>query len=234
MICVTLPITNTSSPPPAVLETQDEILLANLPPTWQLVCDNQIDRQIPLHSVIYMIVNKNDLCTCGISAQHIFLYESMCTCANPDTSVTLYYTDNRALLGYDPSLQNQRQSLEQYQTTVPGYRAPDIFYQKKKSHDKASETISRSKRDILPTKTVHTRKAVNEHKCYQYHRDTYSNNDIVTNISVDDLLSLSFPLLEAVDFMETGKTFLHTVYSTRVSPSRTISCSYNTGYGLLF
>ena len=84
-------------------------------------------------------------------------------CANPDTSITLYYTDNRALLAYDPSLQNQRQSLEQYQMTVPGYRAPDIFYQKKKSHDNTPETISRSKRDILPTKTVHTRKAVNKH-----------------------------------------------------------------------
>ena len=119
------------SPPPAVFETQDEILLANLPPTWQLVCDNQIDRLIPLHSAIYVIVNKNDLYTCGISAQHIFLYESMCTCANPDTTVTLYYTGNRALLAYDPSLQNQRQSLEQYQTMIPGYRAPDIFYQKK-------------------------------------------------------------------------------------------------------
>ena len=131
----------------------------------------------------------------------------MCTCANPDTSVTLYYTDNRALLAYDPSLQNQRQSLEKYQTTVPGYRAPDIFYQKERSCNKAPETVSRSKRDILLTKTVHTRKAVNEHKHYRYHRDTYSNNDIVTNISVDDLLSLSFPLSEAVDFMETSKTF---------------------------
>ena len=29
----------------------------------------------------------------------------------------------------------------------------------------------------------------------------------MTNISVDDLLSLSFPLLEAVNFMETSKTF---------------------------
>ena len=192
-------------PPPAVLETQDEILLANLPPTWQLVCDNQIDRPIALHSAIYTIVNKNDLCTCGISAQHIFLYESMRTCENPDTSVTLYYTDNQALLAYDPSLQNQRQSLEQYQTKVPGYRAPDIFYQKKKSRDNPLETISRLKRDILHTNTVHTRKTAN--KCYRYHRDTYSNKDIVTNISVDDLLSLSFPLSEAVDFMETGKTF---------------------------
>ena len=90
---------------------------------------------------------------------------------------------------------------------VPGYRAPDIFYQKKKSRNNAPETVSRSRRDILLPKTVHTRKAVNEHKCYQYHRDTYSNIDIVTNISVDDLLSLSFPLSEAVDFMETSKTF---------------------------
>ena len=150
------------SPPPAVLETQDEILLANLPPTWQLVCDNQIDRPIPLHSAIYVIVNKNDLCTCSISAQHIFLYESMHTCENPDTSVTLYYTDNRALLAYDPSLQKQRQSSEQYQTTVPVYRAPDIFYQKKKSHDNTN-IISRLKRDILFTKTIHTRKASNKH-----------------------------------------------------------------------
>ena len=129
----------------------------------------------------------------------------MCTWENPDTSVTLYYTDNRALPVYHPSLQNQRQSLEQYQAIVPAYRAPDIFYQKKKSRDDTPESISRLKRDILHMKTVHTKKTVN--KCYQYHRDTYSNKDIVTNISVDDLLSLSFPLLEAVDFMETGKTF---------------------------
>ena len=77
------------------LKTQDEILLANLPPKWQLVCDNQIDRPIPLDSAIYTIVNRNDLCTCGISAQHIFLYESMHTCTTPDASVTLYYMHNK-------------------------------------------------------------------------------------------------------------------------------------------
>ena len=87
---------------------------------------------------------------------------------------------------------------------VPVYRASDIFYQKKKSCDNTN-IIYRLKRDILFTKTIHTRKASN--KCYQYHRDTSSNNDIVPDISVDDLLSLSFPFSEAVDFMETGKTF---------------------------
>ena len=82
--------------PPAVLETQNKILLANLPLKWKLVCDNQIDRLMPLNSAIYAVINRNDLCTCGISAQHILIYESMHTCTNPDTSVTLYYIENRA------------------------------------------------------------------------------------------------------------------------------------------
>ena len=122
------------TPPPAVLETQDEILLANLPPKWQLVCDNQIDRPIPLDSAIYAVVNKNDLCTCGISAQHIFLYESMHTCTTPDASVTLYYIHNRALLAYNTSLRKKDKEAEQYHTTIPEYRAPDISYKKKSVH----------------------------------------------------------------------------------------------------
>ena len=100
---------------------KDEILLVNLPPKWQLVCDNQIDRPIPLDSAIYAIVNKNDLCTCGISAQHIFLYESMHTCINPDTSVTLYYIHNRALLAYDTSLCGKEKAVEQYHTRILEY-----------------------------------------------------------------------------------------------------------------
>ena len=164
-------------PPPAILETQDEILLANLPPKWQLVCDNQIDRPIPFNSPIYANINKNDLCTCGISVQHIFLYESMRTCTNPDTSVTLHYTKNKALLAYDPSLRRKGKSPEQYQTTVPDYRAPDISYKKKPTCENP-ETIYRQKRS-LP----------------------------LNNVTVDDLISLSFPLSEAADFMETGRTF---------------------------
>ena len=118
------------TPPPAVLETQDEILLVNLPPKWQLVCDNQIDRPTPLDSAIYVIVNKNDLCTCSISAQHIFLYESMCTWTTPNASVTLYYIHNRALLAYDTSLHKKDKDAEQYHMTIPEYRAPDISYKK--------------------------------------------------------------------------------------------------------
>ena len=113
------------------METQDEILLANLPSKWQLVCDNQIDRPIPLDSAIYAAVNKNDLCTCSISAQHIFLYESMCTCTTPNALVTLYYTHNIALPAYDTSSCKKDKDAEQYHIKVPEYRAPNISYKKK-------------------------------------------------------------------------------------------------------
>ena len=166
------------TPPPSVLETQDEILLANLPPKWQLVCDNQIDRPISLDSAIYAIVNKNDLCTCGISAQHIFLYESMHPCTNPDASVTLYYIHNKALLAYNTSLHGKDKSAEQYHTMILEYRAPDISY--KKMSVNISETSSKRTR-----------------KC----RNIPSNNDNEINVTTDDLLSLSFPLSEAVDLM---------------------------------
>ena len=104
------------------METQDEILLANLPPKWQLVCDNQIERPIPLDSAIYAVVNKNDLCIYGISVQHIFLYESMHVLVLlPDASVTLYYTHNRALLAYDMSSHKKDKDAEQYHIKVPQY-----------------------------------------------------------------------------------------------------------------
>ena len=165
------------------METQDEILLANLPAKWQLVCNNQIDKPIPLDSAIYAVVNKNDLCTCSISAQHIFLYESIYTCTTPNASVTLYYTHNRALLAYDTSRKKDKDA-EQYHIKVPEYQAPDISYQKKLP-------------DVIQSSSTKTR------KCRNIPNKQESNR----NVTVDDLPSLSFPLSEAADFMETGKTF---------------------------
>ena len=85
------------------------------------MCDNQTDRPIPLDGAIYTVVNKNDLGTCGISAQHIFLYESMHTCTTPDASVTLYYTHNRAPLAHDTSPCRKDKDAEQYHTNLPEY-----------------------------------------------------------------------------------------------------------------
>ena len=152
------------------METQDEILLANLPPKWQLVCDNQIDRPIPLDSAIYAIINKNDQCTCGISAQHIFLYESMRTCTTPDMSVTLYYTHNKALLAYDTYSRKKDNDPEQYHVNVSEYRGPDISYQNKSLDVSSSSSKTRKCRNVPNTQVPYN------------------------NVTVDDLLPLSFPL----------------------------------------
>ena len=156
-------------------------------------------------------LTKNDLCTCGISAQHIFLYESMRTCTTPDTSVTLYYTHNKALLAYDTSSKRQKdKDAEQYSIKIPEYRAPDISYQKKLSNlDTSSNTKVRKKRNVPETQTH------------------------ISNVTVDDLLSLSFPLSEAIDFMETGNTFYIPSTKQVCKPSIANSLVTDTEYGFL-
>ena len=74
--------------------------------------------------------------------------------------------------------------LEQYHIKVPEYRAPDISYQKKPPDVSRSSNLKVRKRRNIPDTQV-----------------------LSSNATVDDLLSLSFPLSEAVDFMETGNTF---------------------------
>ena len=146
------------TPPPAVLETQDEILLANLPPKWQLVCDNQIDRPIPLDSAFYAIINKNELCTCGISAQHIFLYESMCACTTPEciSKHCIIHTTKLFLLTIHPCSNKRIKMAEQYHIKVPEYRALDISYQKKTPDFVRSSNLKVRKRRNIPDTQVLT------------------------------------------------------------------------------
>ena len=108
----------------------------------------------------------------------------MQTCTTPDASVTLYYIHNRAFLAYDTSLHKKDKCAEKYHTVISEYQAPDISYKKKSV-------------DVFQTSSKRTRKLKN----------TSAKQDNDRNVTVDYLLSLSFPLSEAVYFMETGKTF---------------------------
>ena len=96
----------------------------------------------------------------------------------------MYYIHNRALLAYDASLHKKDKEAEQYCTTIPECQAPNISYKKKSV-------------DVSQSSTKITRK----------HRNTSTKQDNNRNVTIDDLLPLSFPLSEAADFMETGKTF---------------------------
>ena len=108
----------------------------------------------------------------------------MCTSTTPDASVTLYYTHNKALLAYDTSSHKKDKDAEQYHIKVPEYHAPDNSYKKKPP-------------DVLQFSNAKMRKC----------RNIPDRQDSDSNVTVDDLLSLSYLLSEVVDFMETGKTF---------------------------
>ena len=88
------------TPEPKILETQALILLSNLPRPWQLVCGSQTEHLITMAGSPYTIIKREDLCSCGIIAQHYFLHKNMIRCSLPNNEVTLYYVHNKILLDF--------------------------------------------------------------------------------------------------------------------------------------
>ena len=82
------------------METQTLILLSNLPRPWQLICRSQTEHPVPMDGSPYAVIKREDLCPCGIIAQHYFLHENMIRCPYPDNEVTLYYIHNKILLDF--------------------------------------------------------------------------------------------------------------------------------------
>ena len=74
--------------------------MSNLPRLWQLVCGSQTKHPVPMASLPYAIIKREDLCSCGIIAQHYFLHENMIRCSLPDNEVILYYVHNKILLDF--------------------------------------------------------------------------------------------------------------------------------------
>ena len=88
------------TPEPRILETQALILLSNLPRPWHLVCGSQTEHPIPMAGSLYAIIKREDLCSCGMIAQHYFLHENMIRCSLPDYEVTLYCVHSKILLDF--------------------------------------------------------------------------------------------------------------------------------------
>ena len=63
-------------PEPKILETQTLILLSNLPRLWQLICRSQTEHPVPMDGSPHAVIKREDLCPCGIIAQHYFLHEN--------------------------------------------------------------------------------------------------------------------------------------------------------------
>ena len=85
---------------PAVLDTGDEIILANWPNDKHIICNinNDIPVKIPSHP--YVLVNRSILCNCGIEVDSQLLLESLAACDNKPTKLTMYFTINLAFSNY--------------------------------------------------------------------------------------------------------------------------------------
>ena len=91
---------------PAVLDGGHEIILANWPNNKHVICNdnNNIPVKIPSHP--YVLINRTDLCNCGIEVEGNFLLESIAACPGKQSALTMYLTVNTTFLHYIDSLTN--------------------------------------------------------------------------------------------------------------------------------
>ena len=99
--------------------------MANWPNDKHIICNinNDIPIKIPSHP--YVLVNRSVLCNCGIEADNHHLLESIATCDNKITKLTMYFTINLAFTNYLDMLPNLTGSLPiikdrmRYEQTLP-------------------------------------------------------------------------------------------------------------------
>ena len=74
--------------------------MSSLPRPWQLICRSQTEHPVPMDGLPYAVIKREDLCPCGIIAQHYFLHENMIRCPYPNNEITVYYVHNKILLDF--------------------------------------------------------------------------------------------------------------------------------------
>ena len=95
-----------------VWDGRNEIILANWLNDKHIICNiynNDIPFRIPSHP--YVLVNRSVLCNCGIEAENHFLLESLATCENANSKLTMYFTVNTAFVNYLDNFPNLTEFL---------------------------------------------------------------------------------------------------------------------------
>ena len=85
---------------PTVLDGGNEIILANWPNDKHIICNTNNDIQVRIPSNPYVLVNRSVLCDRGIEADNHYLLESLATCDNANSKLTMYFTVNTAFVNY--------------------------------------------------------------------------------------------------------------------------------------
>ena len=81
---------------PAVLDSRNEIILANWPAEKHIICSININIPIEIPSHPYVLVNRSILCNCGIEAENNYLLGSLAACHDSRTKLVIYFTVNLA------------------------------------------------------------------------------------------------------------------------------------------
>ena len=97
---------------PTVLDGGNEIILANWPSNKHIIfnINNNIPIRIPSHP--YVLVNRSELCNCGIEVENHFLLESLAACQDTNSKLVMYFTINTAFINYLDQFPNLTEALE--------------------------------------------------------------------------------------------------------------------------
>ena len=97
---------------PTVLDSGNEIILANWLNDKHIICNvsNDIPVKIPSHP--YVLVNRSVLCNCGIEVENHFLLESLAACHDVNPKLVIYFMVNTAFVNYLDQFPNLTESLE--------------------------------------------------------------------------------------------------------------------------
>ena len=85
---------------PTVLDSGNEIFLANWPNDKHIICN--INHNIPtkIHSHLYVLVNRSVLCNCDIEVENHFLLDSLAAWQGINSKLLMYFTVNTAFINY--------------------------------------------------------------------------------------------------------------------------------------
>ena len=89
---------------PSVLDGGHEIILANLPNTKYVICNDNHNLPIKIPSHAYVLLKRTVLCNCVIEAEDNFQLESIAACPGKQSALTMYYTVNTVFMHYFDNL----------------------------------------------------------------------------------------------------------------------------------
>ena len=85
---------------PTVLDSRNEIILANWPNDKHIICIINNDITIKILSHSYVLVNRSVPCNYGIEVENHFLLKSLATSQDTNSKLVLYFTVNTAFVNY--------------------------------------------------------------------------------------------------------------------------------------